>query len=106
MVGTRGTASGTIVEDRIVRQQLRQRQHVAETGDNALFHMCLLRYGQVAGENGKRIHQDVIMPLEGNAFLHRRTVCRTEEATTLFDGTGIYLGSRRDDPRRIELYLI
>ena len=106
MVGGRGTTLGTVVEDGIFRQRPGQLQHVGEAGSDALGRMRQFRYCQVAGEDGERIHQDVVMSAERDAFLYRRQVCRAQKTFPFLDGLGIHPGTGGNDACRVELHLI
>ena len=106
MVGGRCSAAWAVVEDGEVCQLPCQFHHVFQPSLDALWRMVQVGDGEVAREDGKRIHQYLVVSAEGYSFLLGRKVGRAEETLAFLDGLGIYFGTRGDNAGGVELYFV
>ncbi len=104
MIGSRGTASGPVVENNVVRQLPGQGEHVSRFMADALRHMGMNGDGDVITEDGKRIGEDDVLFEERNATLYCRAIELTEEAGALRYCSVVDPGCGRSHPRRIILH--
>ena len=58
------------------------------------------------GEDGERIHQNIVVSSERDTFLYRRQIGRAQKAFPFQDGLGIHFGTGGNDACGVELYLI
>ena len=103
MVGSRSATLRSVIEHhnfRIVGQQFINLAYVLF---DALWHMLILRNGEVCGQDGERVDEQCEALFQGNLYLLFRTVLGTKEASTLLQCLLVYFGSRRYHTGWVEL---
>ena len=73
MVGRRGATSRSVVENGVSVKLFREPKHVGKSSCDALRPVADGGYGEMCGEDGKRIDENFISAV-GDGTLHRRTV--------------------------------
>ena len=103
VVGTRSPAHGTVVEDDVRRHVPGQPAHHAEMVEDSLWLMPSCRDGEMLGQDGVGVHQQLVILLRRQGPLHLGAVVVTQEARPFAQRLLVNAGPRAHDACRVPL---